>query len=49
MRAILEEQKWWLQQQFQDQNANIAAHQHLMLEQQQQHMRDQQELINQQN
>jgi len=35
MRVILEEQKQWLQQQIQDQNANIAAYQQRMLEQQQ--------------
>jgi len=49
MRVILEEQKKWLQQQIQDQNASIAAHQQKMLEQQQQNMREQQQLSNQQN
>jgi len=48
LRAILEEQRSWLQQQIQDQNANIAATQQRMFEQQQQNMRDQQQQINQQ-
>jgi len=49
MRAILEEQKEWLQQQIEAQNARIAAHHQRILEQQQQHTREQQQLINQQN
>jgi len=36
LRAIMEEQRSWLQQQIQDQNANIAANQQRMLDQQQQ-------------
>ena len=49
MRAILEEQKEWLQQQIEEQNARISAHHQRILEQQQQHTREQQQLINQQN
>jgi len=49
LKAIIEEQKGWPQQQIEGQNANIVAHHQQMLEQQQQYMREQHLLINQQN
>ena len=49
LKAILEEQRGWLQQQIEGQNANIIAHHQQILKQQQQYMREQQLLINQQN
>ena len=48
LRAILEEEKQWLQQQITDQNQRIAVQQQQVIEQQQKKMEDQQQHLDQQ-